>query len=45
MAWADPQQGPDYAVQDSNAMIAVRGVHAHVCLKAWEWRTRNQPKQ
>jgi len=42
MAWSYPQQSQDYVVQESNAMIAVRGVHAHVCLKPWEWRTRNQ---
>ncbi|HTR87160.1 MAG TPA: thermonuclease family protein [Reyranella sp.] len=45
MAWAYPVQTKDYTVQDSNAMIAVLGVHAHDCLKAWEWRARNQRQQ
>jgi endonuclease YncB( thermonuclease family) len=40
MAWAVPAQTQDYTVADSNAMIAVLGVHAHDCMKAWEWRSR-----
>lgn len=41
MAWANPAQSADYAVADSNAMIAVLGVHAHPCMKAWDWRAQN----
>jgi endonuclease YncB( thermonuclease family) len=39
-AWAYLAQSDVYAVQESNAMIAVLGVHAHDCMKAWEWRAR-----
>lgn len=42
MAWAYPAQSQDYTVAESNAMIAVLGVHAHDCWKAWEWRARKQ---
>ncbi|MCW5737855.1 MAG: thermonuclease family protein [Enhydrobacter sp.] len=43
MAWAYTSQTKDYTVQETNAMIAVFGVHAHDCMKAWEWRTRQLP--
>jgi len=44
MAWAVPSQTQDYTVGEANAMIAVLGVHAHPCMKAWEWRARGQSK-
>lgn len=44
MAWAYPAQTKDYTVAESNAMIAVLGIHGHQCLKAWEWRARQQIK-
>jgi endonuclease YncB( thermonuclease family) len=43
MAWSYTPQTRDYTVQESNAMIGVLGVHAHDCMKAWEWRTRQLP--
>ena len=42
MAWAYTKETTDYTVQDSQAMIQVLGVHAHDCMKAWEWRTRSE---
>ncbi len=41
MAWANLAQSPEYSVAESNAMSGIVGVHAHRCLKAWEWRARN----
>jgi endonuclease YncB( thermonuclease family) len=41
MAWSYTAQTTDYTVQESNAMIGVLGVHAHDCMKAWEWRSRH----
>ena len=43
MAWSYTPQTRDYTVQETNAMIGVFGVHAHDCMKAWEWRTRQLP--
>ena len=43
MAWSYMPQTKDYTVQESNAMIGVFGGHAHDCMKAWEWRTRQLP--
>jgi endonuclease YncB( thermonuclease family) len=43
MAWSYTAQTGDYTVPESNAMIGVRGVHAHDCMKAWEWRSRQLP--
>lgn len=43
MAWSYTPQTKDYTVQEANAMIGVFGVHAHDCMKAWEWRTRQLP--
>lgn len=45
MAWSYAPQTQDYTVQESNAMILVLGVHAHDCMKAWEWRSRRLPAQ
>lgn len=44
MAWSYPAQSADYTVADSNAMIQVMGIHAHPCMKAWEWRARGLVK-
>jgi len=35
MAWS---LVPDYSVQDSDAQFNIRGVNAHPCAKAWDWR-------
>ncbi|WP_428663709.1 thermonuclease family protein [Reyranella sp.] len=43
MAWSYTPQTKDYTVQETNAMIGVFGVHAHDCMKAWEWRNRQLP--
>lgn len=45
MAWSYGPQTEDYTVQESNAMISVLGLHAHDCMKAWEWRSRRLPVQ
>ncbi len=44
MAWALTRETDAYTVQETNAMSAIRGVHAHPCLKAWEWRTKQLAK-
>ncbi len=41
MAWAYLAQSNDYAVADANAMYELTGVHAHDCMKAWDWRARH----
>ena len=38
MAWSLPELTQDYTVQDSNAQYMIRGVNAHPCAKAWDWR-------
>jgi len=40
LAWALTAETTDYTVQETNAMSGVWGVHAHPCLKAWEWRAK-----
>jgi endonuclease YncB( thermonuclease family) len=45
MARSYAPQTQDYTVQESNAMISVLGLHAHDCMKAWEWRSRRLPAQ
>ncbi len=45
MAWSYAAQTQDYTVPESNAMISVVGIHAHDCMKAWEWRSRRLPAQ
>ena len=40
LAWALPSETTAYTVQETNAMAGVWGVHAHPCLKAWEWRAK-----
>jgi len=44
MAWALPSQTPDYTVQDSDAQFDIRGVNAHTCNKAWDWRAQQLAK-
>ena len=34
-----------YSVQASNAMYAIRGVYAHPCVTAWEWRAGIRTRQ
>ena len=38
MAWSLPDLTQDYTVQGSNAQYMIRGVNAHPCAKAWDWR-------
>lgn len=38
-------QAASYTVQETEAMSAIRGVHAHACDKAWEWRSRHRDKE
>jgi endonuclease YncB( thermonuclease family) len=44
LAWSLTRETDAYTVQETNAMALVRGVHAHPCLKAWEWRTKQLAK-
>lgn len=41
-AWAFTRFSVDYVGQQEEARIANRGVHAHDCTPAWEWRARNR---
>lgn len=45
MAWALTRETDTYTVQETDAMSAIRGIHAHPCLKAWEWRTKQLGKR
>lgn len=44
LAWALPRETGEYTVPETDAMAQIRGVHAHSCLKAWEWRERQLRK-
>jgi endonuclease YncB( thermonuclease family) len=44
LAWSLTRETDAYTVQETNAMAQIRGVHAHPCLKAWEWRTKQLGK-
>jgi len=44
MAWALTAETDAYTVQETEAMSAIRGVHAHACEKAWEWRSKHRVK-
>jgi len=41
-AWAFTRFSVDYADQQEEARIAKRGVHAHDCQPAWEWRAQQR---
>ena len=38
MAWAFTRYSSDYISREKAAMSARLGVHAHDCMKAWDWR-------
>lgn len=40
MAWAFTRYSSDYIGQERAAIGARLGVHAHDCMKAWDWRAR-----
>jgi hypothetical protein len=40
MAWAFTRYSSDYVEQESEAIGARLGVHAHDAEKAWDWRRR-----
>jgi endonuclease YncB( thermonuclease family) len=40
MAWAFTRYSSDYIGQEREAIDARAGVHAHDCIKAWDWRAR-----
>ena len=40
MAWAFVRYSRDYVTQEAEAKAAGRGVPAHQCEKAWEYRAR-----
>lgn len=42
MAWAFTRYSSDYIGQEKAAIGARLGVHAHDCMKAWDWR--RQPR-
>lgn len=42
MAWAYARYSRDYVNQEAKAKADRVGVHAHGCLPAWEWRTRDR---
>ena len=42
MAWAFTRYSHDYVVQEGEAQAAMRGIHAHDCLPAWEWRAQQK---
>ena len=44
LAWSLTRETDAYTVQETNAMAQLRGVHAHPCLKAWEWRDKQLGK-
>jgi endonuclease YncB( thermonuclease family) len=43
-AWAFTRYSIDYVDQQEEARIANRGVHAHDCTPAWEWRARQRTR-
>ncbi len=38
MAWAFPKYSSDYVSQETEANNTRAGVHAHDCIKPWDWR-------
>lgn len=44
MAWSLPNLTDAYTVQDSDAQFNIRGVNAHPCAKAWDWREEQLKK-
>ena len=42
LAWAFTRYSVDYVDQQEEARRANRGVHAHDCLPAWEWRAQQR---
>jgi endonuclease YncB( thermonuclease family) len=42
LAWAFTRFSVDYVDQQEEAHIANRGVHAHNCAPAWEWRAQQR---
>jgi hypothetical protein len=41
-AWAFTRYSVDYVDQQEEARRANRGVHAHDCVPAWEWRSKQR---
>lgn len=42
LAWAFVRYSSDYVDQEALAKKERRGVHAHRCTPAWEWRAQNR---
>jgi endonuclease YncB( thermonuclease family) len=38
MAWAFTRYSSGYIAEERRAIEARLGVHAHDCMKAWDWR-------
>lgn len=44
MAWADLPVSRAYIVEEAKAAADFRGVHAHHCRTAWDWRAKRRPE-
>jgi hypothetical protein len=44
LAWAFVLYSDDYVDQQEEARTANRGVHAHDCAPAWEWRAQQRTR-
>jgi endonuclease YncB( thermonuclease family) len=42
LAWAFVRYSRDYVREEEKAKDARRGIHAHGCIPAWEWREQNR---
>jgi endonuclease YncB( thermonuclease family) len=42
LAWAFVRYSSDYVSQQAMAKAGRRGVHAHDCVPAWEWRAQQR---
>jgi endonuclease YncB( thermonuclease family) len=42
MAWAFTRYSSDYVGQERTAIGARVGIHAHDCMKAWDWRAQQR---
>ena len=42
LAWAFVRYSSDYVGQEAKAKISGRGVHAHGCQPAWDWRAKQR---
>src|SRR5829696_1594334 len=45
LAWAFTRYSVDYVDQQEEARVANRGLHAHDCAPAWEWRAQQRTRR